>query len=354
MTARNASRSWAVAVWGCVLATASLPRADDAPAGTAASAMPTLLAIDNVDKDDIDNVDIGGGDGAADGAAGSGRLAVTGNGQTIACIAPDRSLVACDRVAADSHRVIVAAPEAATPVPLALGFIDSSVVAAVCRAGDDWSLRSWRLLPDGPAEPSAPLQTVRLGRAAGAGSDVRLAVSRAREWLVVTGLPPPLAPVLRAAIAGVRMGPLSDRHCPKLESGIRPVAVTAGPLEQLVLVERRADGPAAGDGVSFHDAAGHCLLRLDTGLPSIRDVAFTPDSGNLMVVAGRPGSEPDGLWRLDAALRDRRQAITAVPVAPLPGAVAVACPTDDDVLVAQSGPRGLRVVRVPVPRGDAP
>jgi hypothetical protein len=251
-------------------------------------------------------------------------------------------------------------------VPLALGFIDMTVLAAVCRSGDEWSLRTWRLRPDAPADPAEPLQTVALGRATGSAAGVGLAVSHSREWLVVTGLPEPLPAVLRAAIAGVRVGPLSARHCPELAPGVRPVAVTVGPRDELVLIERGSDvspahdavtppagavTPPAGDAVSFFDATGLCLLRLDTGLTAIRDVAFAPEAGVLWVVAddAAPRQPRGGLWRLDATLRGGHQAVAAVPVADLPAPLAVACPTKQSVLVTHPRAEGLRVVRIPVP-----
>jgi hypothetical protein len=308
--------------------------------------------------------------GVSGSADGHGRLTVTANGQRLACItAGDDSadgagshgggIVACDPATGAGRRMLVAPPAADQPVPLALGFIDMTVLAAVCRSGDEWSLRTWRLRPDAPADPSEPLQTVSLGRATGSAAGVGLAVSHSREWLVVTGLPAPLPAVLRAAIAGVRVGPLSARHCPALAPGVRPVAVTVGPRDELVLIERQSNAPPAGDAVippagdavSFFDATGLCLLRLDTGLTAIRDVAFAPEAGVLWVVADddAPRLPQGGLWRLDATLRGGHQAVVAVPVADLPAPLAVACPTKKSVLVTHPRAEGLRVVRIPVP-----
>lgn len=305
--------------------------------------------------------------GAAGSAPGVGRLAATGNGQVLACIAgPAHAIVAVDPHGGSPGREIVAAPAAGAALPVALAFIDTTVLAAVCRTGDEWSLRTWRLRPDGPADPADPLQAMILGTAGGSGEDVRLAVSRSRDWIVVTGLPAPLGPVLRGAIAGVRIGPVSGRRCPAVQPGSRPVAITVGPLDELVLFERRPAGssPAedaapAGDVVSFHDPTGVCLLRLDTGLTGIRDAAYAPGGASLWVVAGGPPDEGGprderGLWRLDATLRSDRQAIAAVPVDQVPGALAVACPTEKAVLVTQARGQGLRVVRIPSPFGDPP
>jgi len=353
-------RSPAILVlWGCLAgmpsaapladsAAAIEPGADDSATGSAPLPAATITTV-------LDT-------GLGGSAEGRGRLAVTANGQKLACImGEDKSgaanaIVACDSTAGAGRREIVTAPAADQPVPLALGFIDMTVLVAVCRSGDEWSLRTWRLRPDGPADPAEPLQTVRLGRATGVAVGVSLVVSRSREWLVVTGLPEPLPAVLRAAIAGVRVGPPSARHCPHLAPGVRPVAVTVGPQDELVLIERHSDVPPAGDAVSFFDATGLCLLRLDTGLTAIRDAAFAPEARVLWVVAddASPRQPRGGLWRLDATLRGGRQAVAAVPVADLPGPLAVACPTKTAVLVTHPRADGLRVIRIPVPSYPLP
>jgi hypothetical protein len=306
--------------------------------------------------------------GTAGSAAGVGRLAATANGQVLACITgPAHAIVAVDPRGTTPGREIVAAPDRRATLPVALAFIDTTVLAAVCRAGDDWSLRTWRLRLDGPADPANPLQATNLGTAGGSGNDVRLAVSRSRDWIVITGLPSPLEPVLRAAVAGVRIGPLSSRHCPDVPSGRHPVAVTVGPLDELVLFEREAAGisPAGadpvpgGDVVSFHDPTGTCLLRLDTGLTDIRDAAFAPGHAGLWVAAGGPAEQgeqprPGGLWRLDATLRGARQVIAAVPIGPVPAALAVACPTEHLLFATQARGQSLRLVRIPLSCGDQP
>lgn len=352
---------WGLVVWGCLL-------------GMPSAAPPTAVGAAGGSDAAVTTVLDAGVGGSAD---GHGRLTVTANGQRLACItAGDDSaagaenhgggIVACDPTTGAGRRMLVAPPAADQPVPLALGFIDMTVLAAVCRSGDEWSLRTWRLRPDAPADPAEPLQTVPLGRATGSAAGVGLAVSHSREWLVVTGLPEPLPAVLRAAIAGVRVGPPSARHCPQLAPGVRPVAVTVGPRDELVLIERQSHAPPAGavtppagdavtppagDAVSFFDATGLCLLRLDTGLTAIRDVAFAPEAGVLWVVAddAAPRQPRGGLWRLDATLRGGHQAVAAVPVADLPAPLAVACPTKQSVLVTHPRAEGLRVVRIPVP-----
>ncbi|NCY01628.1 MAG: hypothetical protein EBX36_01650, partial [Planctomycetia bacterium] len=84
------------------------------------------------------------------------------------------------------------------------------------------------------------------------------------------------------------------------------------------------------------------LLHLDTGLPRIRDAAFCRADGTLWVVGGGGGGgdaaaaadrTPEGLWRIDAVLRNGRQAAEAVCVAPLPGARAVVCLSEKAIIV---------------------
>lgn len=269
---------------------------------------------------------------------GAMRLASTTSGQTVFCLdGPRRAIVAIDPFAPGRVRDVVAPPGPAAPRPVAIAVIDSGVIAAVCRAGDTWDLRTWRLRPDGPAAADAPLQVVPLGTAAGGVEhEVDLAVGGGRRWIAVSGLPSPLPPVLRAALARVQVGPLTSRSCPPVEAGVRPVAVAAGPRDELVLFERGTDG---GIVVSYHDSDGRRVLRLATGLARLRDAAFAPGGGALWVVAADEGGAA-GLWRLEATLRAGRQAIRAALVTPLEEPVAVTAPTDRAVVVCRAAGPG--------------
>jgi hypothetical protein len=269
---------------------------------------------------------------------GAVRLAATTNGQTVFCLdGPRRALVAIDPFAPGRVRDVVAPPGPAAPQPVAIAMIDSGVIAAVCRAGDIWDLRTWRLRPDGTVAADAPLQVVPLGTAAGGvDQEVDLAVGGGRRWIAVSGLPSPLPPVLRAALARVQVGPLTSRSCPPAEAGVRPVAVTAGPQDELVLFERGADGDIV---VSYHDSDGRRVLRLETGLVLLRDAAFAPGGGTLWVVAA-DATGASGLWRLEATLRAGRQAIRAALVTPLEDPLAVTAPTDRAVVVCRAAGPG--------------
>lgn len=275
-----------------------------------------------------------------DGLPGVGDLAVTPNGQTVAFVDPRRRvIVALDPRAPDARRdIVVAAGD--DPVPEAIAFIDTTVLAAVCRQGDAWTLRCWRLLPDRPA--SVPLQTIAIGSAAAdPAAPPRLVVSRDRDWLAIAGLPEPLQPILRAAVAGIRVGPLTSRLCPRLPAGSRPVTATVSPADELVVVTRSRPH----DRLGFYDPQGRCLLELDAGLDGIRTVAFSPDGDGLWAVGGDSAAadRPDGLWRLDGLLRDGRQAIRAVPMASVPGGQGLVCPTGRRVIIA--APAAGRIVQ---------
>lgn len=288
---------------------------------------------------------------------GAARLAATTSGQTVFCLdEPRRAVVAIDPFATGRARDVIAPPGPAAPRPVAIAVIDPGVIAAVCRAGDTWDLRTWRLRPDGPVPADAALQVVPLGTAAGGvDQEVDLAVGGGRRWIAVSGLPSPLPPVLRAALARVQVGPLTSRSCPPAESGVRPVAMTAGPRDELVLFERGADGGIA---VSYHDSDGRRVLRLETGLVRLQDAAFAPGGGTLWVVAADAGGAT-GLWRLEATLRAGRQAIRAVRVIPLEEPLALTAPTDRAVVICRAaGPgsaeRPLERFELPADQAGSP
>lgn len=275
----------------------------------------------------------------------AGDLAAPANGQIIYAIDErQRTIVAIEPLATAKQRVAVAAAPEAGPRPVAVACIDTTTLVAVCLTDESWSLRSWRLKPDTPADPAQPLQTLSLGDGAGSAASVRLAVNASRDWLAVSGLPAPLPPVLRAAIAGNRIGKCSDRGCPRLEEKERPVALAISPADELVLVCRPA--PTAADQLSFHDLGGRRLLHLDLDLPAVHDIAFARGDGTLWAVGGigESTTHPEGLWRLDAGLRDGRQVVAAVRIAGCPSPRAVLCPAEKTILVA-TGEAGGRILR---------
>lgn len=272
-------------------------------------------------------------------------LAAPANGQIIYAIDErQRTIVALDPHAAARQRIAVAAAPESSPRPVAVACIDTNTLVAVCLAGETWSLRSWRLKPDEPADPAQPLQTLGLGSAPGPAGTVHVAVNGSRTWLAVTGLPEPLPPVLRGPIAGNRIGKCSDRGCPRLDAAERPVALAITAADELVLVCRPS--PEAQEQLSFHDLAGRRLLHLDLDLPAVHDMAVNRGDGTLLAVGGTPDSptHPEGVWRLDAAIRDGRQVVSAVRIAECPSPRAVLCPTEKTTVVA-SGQGGGRVLR---------
>ncbi len=265
---------------------------------------------------------------AVAGPASGGRLAVTPNGQQICRIDAARQTIrAVDPRRPDVARELVG--PLAGSVFVAVTFIAGDVVAAVCRDGDEWSLRTYRTLPGAAADASDPLQVVALGEAAGDAEGVDIAASHARGWLTITGLPPPLEPVQRAVLAGVRVGPLSDRGCPVPPAGFRPVAVAVSPADELVLVLRPADDLAE-DHVAYYDLTGRELLRLPAGIRRTVGLDFGRGDGLLWAAAGHADGRA-GLWRLDAAMADGRQVVRPALVS------ALASPRD----VVSASPRAV-------------
>lgn len=261
-----------------------------------------------------------------------------GAANLLAIVAPDRSIVAIDPADPARQRMVVAAPGPDDAMPVALAGCGTATVVAVCRRGDDWSLCTWRIEPDEPAAAAAPLQALPLGASVGtavdAGDRVQLVVSDTRDWLAVGGLPAPLPTVLRAAIAGNRVAKPAEQ--PRAGAVPRVAALAASPGDELVTCEV-PDGADDTATLVFHGVTGEELLRLDTGLVDVVAAAFDRGDGALYVLAGRAGADatPSGLWRLDATLRDRRQAIRPVLLAPLDAPRALACPAAGVVVVAQ-------------------
>lgn len=279
-------------------------------------------------------------------------LACPANGQTLYCLDPRTgAVVAVDPHAAAKRRTAIGPAPAAGPRPLAIACIDTNTLAAVCRGGDAWSLRTWRLQPDAAVEFSAPLQEMALGAAAESAFPPRLLVGPSRDWLLVAGLPAPLPPLLCGPIAGTRIGKVTDRSCPPLAEQARVAAVAANRLDETVLFTARGDRPAR---LSFHDLSGRTLLDLDSMLPAIRDAACSPADGTLWVIGGDGSADrPVGLWRLDAALDGGRQIVRPVCSARLGDPQAVACISNTAVVVAHGG-SGRTLVRLDlIPRQPA-
>lgn len=267
----------------------------------------------------------------------AGDLALAADGQIVACIDEGTgAIVVIEPGNGQSSRVAVAAPADGGARPVALAFIDDTVLAAICRSGAAWSLRTWRLRPTGPVDAEPPLQSLRLdGAADHAPGSVHLVVSRSSRWLAVVGLD---RPVVRAAIGGVRIGPPSARLCPRLETGRRPLAAAVGPDDELVLITAGERAGQSIESIAFYGTDGRCLLDLETGLSGIRDVAFAADGSSLYVVAATVADQRAGLWRLEAGAQDGRQVIRPELVAELPDPRAIVCPDPRAVVVTQGAP----------------
>lgn len=261
----------------------------------------------------------------------AGSLAASPNGQTAYCLdEARRAVVSFDPFGERRPRDVVAAAGDDLPTPVAIACLPGDILAVVARRGDDWSLRTFRVRPGAAADPAAPLDSLRLGRAATTDQPLGFAVSRSRDWVAVAGLPEPMPPVVRMVFAGAALRPVADAGAARP----RPVAAAVSPADELVLFEPGAGSPATAV-VSFRGATATEVLRLDTGLPRVRGAAFGREDGTLWLIAGEAGSadRPEGLWRLDAVLRDRVQAVRPTCVARLAAPRSIAAVSDRSVVV---------------------
>lgn len=279
---------------------------------------------------------------------GQGVLVIDGGSNAIEMIDPSEP----------TRRQRAVGPFVGGERPLAIACVDLITCAVVTRSGRDWAIKTYRLPASGTAVDSASsLQSIPLGQAlAEDDAAVGVAVSPSRSWIVVAGLPAPMPPVIRGAIAGARIGGMSTRHCPKADDGKQSesviglaaaVAISAG--EELVLFERSAAGAATVRLTMYSKVGALRLLSLDSGLPSVRAAAYGKET--LWVLAGEAKDDqlPEGLWRLDAAIQDRRQAVRPVCVARLASPVAVAPLSGGRLLIVHGDPRRTVSIVEPAP-----
>ncbi|MFM1997691.1 MAG: hypothetical protein RLZZ111_2078 [Planctomycetota bacterium] len=271
---------------------------------------------------------------------GASDMAAPANGQTLYVLDEARGEVAAlDPFEPSKRRVAVGADGAARPIAIAC--VDTGMLAMLCREPEGWTLRTHRIRPDAVADAAAPAQRTVLvpGRpaaepaAAPTAGRPRLVVSPSRDWLAICGLPAPLPPVLRAPIAGSRVGAMSAKGCP-VPGVARVDAAAISPGEELVLFQK---GDQDRLFLSyFLPPAPRPLLHLDAGLGRVADAGFCRGDGTLWVVGGgvAEGGEAEGLWRIDAVLREGRQAARAVLVARLDAASSLVALSERAVVVA--------------------
>lgn len=285
----------------------------------------------------------------ADDLRGPLRLAVSPPGQTLFVLRGTEGDVLAVDLDDTTRRWTAIAPRGGA-VPLAIGAVDSGTLALVVREGDAFSIRVHKLPAPGMPPDESEIQTVPLGVTGGKTDEVRVVVSPARDWLAVVGLPEPLPRVARATINGARLGGISERRCPRTSQ--RPAAVTAGPNAEWILFGPGDDGAARPAFLSWFSPSGaQRLLTLDTGLEGVVDAANCRETGLLWALATggvAAGGARTGLWRVDAALVGGRQAVRAIPVAPLPQPTALVCLPKGEVAVAH-GTAPARVLRFAPP-----
>lgn|GEM_PF-1079623 len=292
-----------------------------------------------------------------EGVAGGARLATSPSGQTLYVLHQQDGAVTALQPFEPSKRweAIPPAPAGSGRRTLAIACLDSSTLALVCCTEQVWSVRVHRVA--GPGEPTSgdeAVQTVNLGKATAeitGITGVEVAVSPARDWLAVVGLPAPMPPLLRCAIAGSRLGGFTARRCPR---GLaeRPEAVTFSPRDEWVMFMPQPAGTTAL--LSMHSGNGLLrLLQVGSGLQRVRDAAYSKDGASLWAVGeGMPtaaaGSMPqEGLWRIDAALEQGRQQVRATCVTALVAPQSLQCLPNQSIAVVH-GRDVSRVVRVAV------
>jgi len=287
-----------------------------------------------------------------------GAIAVKPNGQAILMIDGGSNAIEMIDPSEPTRRQRAVGPFVGGERPLAVACVDAITCAVVTRSGRDWAIKTYRLPSTGAeVDPASALQSIPLGQAlAEDDAAVGIAVSPLRPWIVVAGLPAPMPPVIRGAIAGARIGGMSTRNCPRAgdekqsEGGAGlAAAVAISPSDELVLFERSDAGASANRLAMYSTVGTSQLLSLDCGLPSVRAAAYAEE--RLWVLAGDPKDEqlPEGLWRLDAAMQDRRQAVRPVCVARLASPFAVAPLSGGRLLVVHGDPRRTVSIVEPAP-----
>lgn len=293
-----------------------------------------------------------------DDVPGAGRLAAPATGQTLYILDETaRRVTAVDPFAPAKRWQALGpsdldadGPEAVQP--LAVACIDSNTLAVVCRAAAGWSLRAFRLAPPSSQEAATLAQSIPLGPSTGADAPVDVFVSDTRDWLAVVGLPAPLPRVLRAPIAGSRLGAFSERLCPPASPQELIMAALSSPFDEWVLFTRRAEAASDRTLLTFLANSGRRrLLELTIPLAGIRDAAFCRGSGTLWVAAD--GAEEEavqaGLWRIDAALEGGRQVAVPVAIAALPSPRSVVCLSERAIAVSGGGEQRRVILVNPTP-----
>jgi len=277
-----------------------------------------------------------------DDIAAAGSLAAPPTGQVLYVVdEAGKTVLGCDPFHPEKRWRAVEPRADDSHAPAAIACLDSTTLIAACRHEKAWALRTFRLpAPGGEPPADEPRTNLALGDA-GDGDRLAVAVGHAREWLAVTGFADP-GPHLRAfSIRGSDPAPLPARDWPA--SSRTTVAATATPGNGLAVFAVDPSRPGATAVVSLHSGVRpRPLAVLDTHVPNVRAAACSRTRGDLYVLAGRPDSAaaPEGVWRLEATIHDRRQAVRAVCVAPLEAPRSLLWISDRMLIVVHgSGPR---------------
>jgi hypothetical protein len=276
----------------------------------------------------------------------AGAVAVPATGQTLYVVdEAGGGVIGCDPTQPQKRWVAVAAASDRGARPVAIGCIDTSHLAAVRRVGGEWLLETFRL--PAPAATSAvekPESSTPLGPAPSADRPA-VTVGFSRDWLAITGLTAPLPQAMAFRIRGAKPAQEIVRGPPE---GRRAVASATTPDDALVLLTTDPSRPAGPARLSIRQPSDpRPLIDLDLGLSGLRAAACGRGDGTLWVLGGEAGSAsmPTGLWRIDAVMRDGRQAARAVCVTRIDAPRGLAWVSPRMILVSHGETAG-RVVHV--------
>lgn len=280
-------------------------------------------------------------------------LALSPNGQRLYALSADgNEIVAINRgrEADGTWRVVLDGASPDGPGH-SLGCIDTSVVA-ILRWRTEGVITTHRIpSPPEKAAAAAPLQRIMLEGSLRAeatrGGGHSFVVSPTRNWLATATEVEGKSVVMRAAVAGVRVSSFSSRQSPEFPPGTSICCLTSGLADELVLLTEPSN--ASEQALSmFATPSGWELLHVGTGLREIRDVCSTSPSGTLWAITGGVAEgdtpQPAGLWRLDAVIRQRRQAVQPVLVAAIDDPLALVSGGDDVLYAAVES--GTRVIEI--------
>ncbi len=286
-----------------------------------------------------------------EGIPAAGGLAAIATGQTVYVIDESSgAVIGCDPFAPDNRWAALPAPARPANGPVAIGCLDSTALVAIVRGADGWELRSYRLEPPGADVSGLRHRSSQLLAKAADTDHPLLTVGLSRDWLAATGF---TSHPQRTHLFGIRGGKPAANGQRDVPDQRQAVAMAALPNNGLAVFD--TDGPAS-DATArlalYQGIHPRRLLALDTGLPAVRAAAASRSTGDLWVLAGKPGAAttPEGLWRIEARLEEGRQVVRAVCFATIEAPRSLVWISDRVLLVVHgNGKRVVSRVEPPAP-----